>query len=154
MAANKPKRWNIEAAFRDAVVLAWHDLVQLDKAHAIYVKYICEPEKPIQRVRVWGEKEGGYEDLICDCWTRASTGHPGGTKFESGWGSSILAQALDFIVEHQNLFTGPTDPGPHRLVRVEEPDDEDRVKALEWFKSVESLEIEQLAKAAEGKPGK
>jgi hypothetical protein len=68
------------------------------------------------------------------------------------WGSAILAQSLDFILDHQQLFRCPSDLGPERLVRVDEPSAEDCRKALEWFKSIESIEIEQLTSKIEGRP--
>lgn len=148
MATSEPKRVGIDAAFRYAVIVAWNDLMKPGQANAIHVKYPCEEGKPVSRVFVWTEKPGGYEDLICEGWAQATSEHPAGTCFEPGHGSVALAQALDFILGNQQGFEHRCEFGTDGLVQVYAPSGDERKEALDWFRTIQGVEFEELRKAS------
>ena len=85
----------IDRAFQYAVTLAWEDLMTPIEPRAIRVEYLWEPGSPLDHLSVWSVRAGGYQDLVCDCWTWASLAHPDGARFGNRHSSDKLAATLD-----------------------------------------------------------
>ncbi len=121
----------LDKAFEFAVVLAWRDLLKVVAPASVRVEYCHEPKSSLDHVTLWADKGKGYCDRVCDYWTWASEAHPNGMHFWRGHDSERLARSLDFIMKHQDHFTGP---GAARdgLVLVYPPGDAERAEAAGW----------------------
>ena len=131
----------LDKAFQYAVTLAWEDLMTPIEPRAIRVEYLCEPGSALDHLSVWSVRAGGYQDLVCDCWTRASLAHPSGACFGNRYYSDKLAQTLDFVMKNQGQFTRPADAGRRGLVLIYPPDGDDRIEAATWMKGDQALGI-------------
>jgi hypothetical protein len=151
--ANDSSRLELDKAFRYAVTLAWKDFMKPIEPRSIRVEYECDPGTPLDHLSVWSARGGGYRDLVCDFWTSASLAHPTGARFEGGYNSDVLAQALLFVMRHQGQFTRPADAGIHGLVLIHRPDADDRREAASWMESVHPLEIEATSEGANERAG-
>lgn len=136
------KHSELDNAFRYAVTLAWEDLMAPIEPRAIRVEYLCEPGSPLDHLSVWSVRAGGYQDLVCDCWTWASLAHPNGARFGNRHSSDQLAATLDFIMKNQAQFTRPADAGRHGLILIYPPDADDRTEAVTWMKRAQPLGFE------------
>ena len=129
----------LDKAIRYAVTLAWEDLMKPAEPRSVRLEYLCEPGTALDHVSVWSVRAGGYQDLVCDCWTWASTAHPSGASFGDRHYSGKLAQTLDFVLKHQGHFTRPADAGRHGLVQIYPPDANDRAEAASWWGEVRMM---------------
>ena len=134
---------DLDKAFRFVVTLVWDDLVRVASPQSVRVEYMGGPEASLDHVSIWSARAGGYQDLICDYWTWASSAHPCGIRFENQHHSEKLAQALDFIMKNQDRFTRPRDACCHGLVLVYPPDADDRREATTWMKAILGPESER-----------
>src|SRR5688572_16047104 len=101
----KPRTIRIEPnrAFHYAVILAWEELTKTTEPGSLRVEYLCEPGTALDHLSVWAVRTGGYQDLVCNCWTRASSAHPSGVHFGNKYKSEKLAETLDFVLKNQGL---------------------------------------------------
>jgi hypothetical protein len=141
-------RLELDNAFHYAVTLAWDDLKKPIEPRSIRVEYLSEPGTALDRVSVWSVRVGGYQDLVCDYWTRISSAHPTSMCFENGYYSDRLARTFDFIMNNQGQFTRPADAGRHGSVQIHPPDADDRREAATWLKAVRAPEGEWDAQEA------
>lgn len=133
-------RLGLDNAFRYAVTLAWQDFMKPTEPRSIRVEYLCEPGTALDHLSVWSVRAGGYQDLVCDCWTWASLAHPTGACFGNRYYSDVLAQTLLFVMKNQGQFTRPADAGRHGLVLIYPPDADDRREAATWLKAAQALQ--------------
>jgi hypothetical protein len=140
------KTWSLQLeldkALKYAVILAWEDLMKPTDPRSVQVEYLFEPGTALDHLSVWSVGAGGYQDLVCDCWTWASLAHPSGARFGSSHYSDKLAQTLAFVMKHQGQFTHPADAGRDGLVQIHPPDAEDRTEAATWMRVAQALENE------------
>lgn len=137
-------RIGIDKAFHYAVTLAWEDLEKPIEPRLVRVEYLFEAGAALDHLSVWSVRAGGYQDLVCDCWTTASPAHPTGMRFENGYCSDQLALTVVFIMNNQDQFTRPADAGRHGSVQIHPPEADDRREASTWMKEVQ---------APQGEPG-
>jgi hypothetical protein len=142
----------LDKALQYAVTLAWEDLMQPIEPRLVRVEYLCEPGTALDHLSVWSVRAGGYQDLVCDCWTWASVAHPRGAAFGNRHYSDKLAQTLDFVMKNQGQFTRSADAGQHGLVLIYTPDADDRREAANWMKGVQALGIEASLERARERP--
>src|SRR5256885_4998768 len=90
----------LDKALQYAVTLAWEDLMKPAEPRLVRVEYLCEPGTALDHLSVWSVRAGGYQDLVCDCWTWASVAHPRGAAFGNRHYSDKLAQTLDFVMKN------------------------------------------------------
>jgi hypothetical protein len=131
-------RLELDKAFRYAVTLAWQDLMKPIEPRSIRVEYLWEPGTALDHLSVWSMRAGGYQDLVCDCWTWSSLTHPSGARFGDRYSSDVLAQALLFVMRNQGQFTRPADAGSHGLVLIYPPDADACIEAVAWMKGVQA----------------
>lgn len=141
-------RLDLDKAFHYAVTLAWEDLKKSVEPLSLRVEYLCEPETVLDHISVWSARARGYQDLVCDYWTRVSLAHPISMHFENGYSSDQLALTFEFIMKNQGQFTRPADAGRHGLVQIHTPDADDRTEAATWMKAVRAAECEWGAREA------
>ncbi len=132
----------LDSALQCAVTLAWEDLTKLTEPRSMRVEYLCEPGAALDHLGVWSVRASGYQDLVCDYWTRVSSAHPTSMRFENGYYSDQLALTVEFIMNNQGQFTRPADAGRHGLVRIHPPDADDRREAFAWMRAVQAPESE------------
>jgi hypothetical protein len=142
----------IDQAFHYAVTFAWEEF-QAIRPRSIRVEYVCEPGAPLNHLSVWSARAGGYQDLVFDYRTWTSSAQPSGARVAKGHPEG-LAQTLDFIMQHQNQFTRPSDAGRHGLVLVYPPEGADRIEAATWIRGIETPENETSGEQAPKRPPK
>ena len=145
-------RFELDKAFRYAVTLAWQDFMEPTEPRSIRVEYLCEPGTALDHLSVWSVRAGGYQDLVCDCWTSASLAHPSGACFGNRYDSNVLARALLFVMNNQGQFARPADAGRHGLVLIYPPDGDDHMEAATWMKGVQALGIGANPEEAHARP--
>jgi hypothetical protein len=137
---------DLDKAFRQAVTLAWEDLMTPTEPRSVRVEYLCDPGQPLDNLSVWSVRAGGYQDLVCDYWTRTSANHPSGATFGDRHRSDKLGQALDFVMKNQGQFTRPPDACRNGLVQVYPPSGDERAEAATWING-------ERAKQSDGNTG-
>jgi hypothetical protein len=142
----------LDRAFQFAVILAWEDLLKVATPRSARVEYLCEPGTSLDYLSVWSDRAGGYQDLVCDYWTWASSAHPGGVRFRNGHCSDKLAQTLDFIMKNQGQFTRRGDACGHGLVLICPPDADERTEAATWMRGVHGTATDSGHAADESVP--
>ena len=138
----------LDTAFQRAVILAWEDLMKASQPCSARVEYQGEPGTPLDYLSVWSVGARGYQDLVCDYWTWASTAHPRGVRFRNGHSSDQLAETLDFILQNQDQFTRRADACRDGLVLIYPPAGEERTEAATWMREVQGATT-NLAGAAD-----
>jgi len=150
------KTWSLQLeldkALGYAVILAWEDLMKPTEPRSVRVEYLFEPGTALDHLSVWSVGAGGYQDLVCDCWTWASVTHPIGTRFGSTHYSDKLSQTLVFVMKHQGQFKHPADASRDGLVQIHPPGADDRSEAAIWWRVAQALENEEGVGEAHGAP--
>jgi len=122
----------LDKALEYAVILAWEDLMKDAKPCSTRVEYQGAPGAPLDYLRIWSDRGGGYQRLVCDYWTWTSPAHPCGVRFTNGYHSDGLGQTLDFIMKNQDGFTRRTDACRDGLVLIYPPTGDQRAEAATW----------------------
>ena len=122
----------LDKAFELAVIFARDDWMKVTQPCSARVEYQREPETSLDYLSVWLVRAGGYQDLVCDYWTRSSSAHPTGVGFRNRHHSDRLAQTLDFVMKNQDQFSPclPSWPGSDR------PPEDERAEAATWMRQV------------------
>lgn len=128
-----------DKALHFAVVLAWEDLKKVTPPYLVRTEYQCEPGSSLDNLSVWLARSRGYEDLVCDYWTWASTDHPAGTRFRNGHSSEQLAETLEFLMMHQDRFTRPPDACRNGMVLTYPPTEEEFRAATIWRRGLGTI---------------
>ena len=126
----------LDKSFQFAVILAWEELTKTNVPSLIRVEYKCEPGSFLDYASVWLVREGGYQNLICDYWTSASSAHPSGVRFRDRYYSEQLTEALGFIMKNQDRFTRSTDACRDGLILIYPPTEKERSEAATWMGTV------------------
>jgi hypothetical protein len=142
-------RMELDKAFQYAVTLAWEDFTKPVEPLSMRVEYLCAPGSSLDHLSIWSVRAGGYQDLICDYWMSTSSAHSSGAGFGSRPSSDKFAQALDFIMKNQGLFTRTADAGSHGLVLIYPPDADDRTEATARMRAVHA-DAEERTRARHG----
>jgi hypothetical protein len=138
----------LDTAFQCAVILAWEDVMKASQPCSVRVEYQGEPGTRLDYLSLWSVRARGYQDLVCDYWTWASSAHLRGVRFSSGHSSNQLAETLDFIMKNQDQFTRPVDACRDGLVLIYPPTGEERTEAATWLREVQGTTT-NLAGAAD-----
>ncbi len=112
-----------------AVVLSWNDLMPEPSSGLIHIEYHVESLGPVEFLKVWESTIRGEWSLICDYWMRAGGSHESALRFVSAYKSTGLEQALQSILQHQEMFLLGAAPGEDRMIQVFPPTDPERVAA-------------------------
>ena len=142
----------LDTAFQRAVILAWEDLMKASQPCSAQVEYQGEPGTPLDYLSVWSVGARGYQDLVCDYWTWASTAHPRGVRFRNGHSSEQLAETLDFILQNQDQFTRRADACRDGLVLIYPPAGEEGTDAAAWMRGVQGATTNLAGAADERAP--
>ena len=127
-----------DKALELAVILVWEDLMEATNPCSVRVEYQCEPGASLDYLRIWSDRGGGYQHLVCDYWTWTSPAHPSGVRFTNGYHSDGLGQTLDFIMKNQDQFTRCADACRDGLVLIYPPNESERTEAGTWMRGVQS----------------
>jgi hypothetical protein len=122
----------IDKALKFAVVQSWNDLTRGTEPCSIRVEYQSEPGASLDYLRIWSDRGGGYQRLVCDYRTRTSPAHSSGVRFTDAYHSDALGKTLDFIMKNQDQFTRPSDACHDGLVLVYPPTVDERASAATW----------------------
>jgi len=123
----------LDKAFQFAVIDAWEDLRRVTEPCSIRVEYQGEPGTSLDYLRIWSDRGGGYQHLVCDYWTWTTPAHPSGVRFTNGYHSDGLGQTLEFIMKNQDQFTRRADPCRDGLVLIYPPTGDQRAEAATWM---------------------
>src|SRR4051794_24392272 len=126
----------LDKALQCAVILAWEELMKATQSCSARVEYQDQPGTPLDYLGVWSVGARGYQDLVCDYWTWASSAHPNGVSFRNGHSSEQLTETLDFIMKNQDQFTRRADACRHGLVLVYPPAGEEREEAATCMRGI------------------
>ena len=122
----------LDKALQFAVVQSWEDLTRGSEPCSIRVECQGEPGTSLDYLRIWSDRGGGYQRLVCDYWTWTSPAHPSGVHFTNGYRSDGLGQSLDFTMKNQDQFTRPSDACRDGLVVIHPPTGDERAEAATW----------------------
>jgi hypothetical protein len=128
----------LDKALEFAVISAWEDLMKSAPPCSVRVKYRCEPGTSLDCLKIWSDRGGGYQHLVCDYWTWTSPAHPSGVRFTNGYHSDGLGQALDFIMKNQDQFTRRGDARRDGLILIDPPTGDERTEAGTWMSGLHS----------------
>ena len=123
----------LDMAFQFAVMQAWEDLAKVTEPSSIRVEYQSEPGTSLDYLRIWSDRGGGYQHLVCDYSTWTSPAHPSGVRFTNGYPSEDLGQNLDFIMKNQDQFTRLPDACHDGLALIYPPTEDERIEASSWM---------------------
>jgi hypothetical protein len=122
----------LDKALQFAVVKSWENLTRGSESRSIRVEYQGEPGTALDHLRLWSDRGGGYQHLVCEYWISASPSHASGVHFTNGYHSEELGQALDFIMKNQNQFARPSDACRDGLALIYPPTGDQRAEAATW----------------------
>jgi hypothetical protein len=125
----------LDKAFKFAVISAWEDLMKVTQPCSARVEYQRKPGTSLDYLSVWSVR-AGYQDLVCDYWTRTSSAHSRGVRFRNEHWSDKLAQTLDFVMKNQDQFTHRADACRHSLVLIDPPTGDESAEAATWMREV------------------
>ena len=121
-----------DTAFKFAVLQGWEDLRKVAEPCLIRVEYQGEPGTSMDYLRIWSDRGGGYQNLVCDYCTGSSPAHPSGVRFTNGYQSEGLGQTLDFIMKNQGQFTRRADACRDGLILIYPPTGDQSAEAAAW----------------------
>lgn len=126
MATTQPEEASkipIDRVLESAVLLSWRDLVQTSPQDLIHVEYGAAPECSLQHLKIWRLAGRGEWNLICEYWMcLGSTPTPkAGLTFSNDYHSAVLAEMLEFIMQHQNSFLATFGTSSVGLLQVRTP---------------------------------
>jgi len=142
----------LDKALQFAVVQSWEDLTKGTEPCSIRVEYQGEPGTPLDYLRIWSDRSGGYQRLVCDYWTWTSPAHPSGVHFTNGYLSDGFGQTLDFIMKNQDQFARPSDACRDGLVLIHPPSGDQRAEAATWRAESHGIATRFGSAADEGAP--
>ena len=86
--------------------------------------------------------------MACEYWTSANTIHGTGVRFENGYQSEGLAHILEYVMQHQNSFVLPPNPGRQVLLQISTPTLEESAAAAALITEVFERLTSTFAKPA------
>jgi hypothetical protein len=126
----------LERALESAVILGWEDLSKVATPSLVRVEYEFE-SRQLEHLSVWLIKPRGYQDLVYEHWAKPAWDFPAGSRFANGHRSQPLADALTFVLHHQDQFQHAADRAKHRLL-VYPPSEAEHREAARWLRGLSS----------------
>ena len=114
----------------------WADLLPGVGTGSVHVEYAFSTSGELNHLEVWSSKVRGYWLKACTYSMPPAPGDDAGTHFENGIQSKRLAHTLDVMMQRQQAFVLPPNLGPHGLIQVEMPTEEQRATAVVAVSSV------------------
>ena len=111
---------SLERILESAVVVSWGDLMR-GRSGLIHIEYGFAANATLDYLKVWSSIKRGYWLLACTYWMSASQSHDAGVHFDNGYKSEDLAHILEVVMQHQNLFSLPQNPGRGGLLQIGTP---------------------------------
>ncbi len=127
----------LDKALGLAVILAWDDLKKVSDPCSARVEYSTAVGTAVDYLSIWSVNVEGKQKKVCDYWTRTSSAHPSGIRFNDKFQSPQLGLALDFILMNQDQFTRPTDACPEGLALIYPPTEDERTEAITWMGGIQ-----------------
>jgi len=121
---------NLEEMLEAVVVVSWDDIVPTGKIATVHVQYRFAGDHSLANLQIWVSEIRGHWLLVCEY-----SGVPSARKeihlaFSSTYRSDLLAQLLEFVVEHQSAFARSPELNRDSLVQVQMPTDDEKARAL------------------------
>ena len=127
---------SLDRTLECAIVVSWPDLTRGAQTGLIHVEYGFAPTGTLDYLKVWSSIARGHWLLACDYWTSATTFHGTGVRFDNGYESEGLAHILEFVMQHQNSFVLPPNPGRQVLLQISTPTVEESAAAAALINAV------------------
>lgn len=124
---------HFEQILEAAIVVNWADLMRGDKSGLVHMEYGLATEAKLDYLQVWSSIRRGYWLLACTYWMSASESHGTGVYFDNGYESESLAQILEVLMQHQNLFGLPQNRGRHGMLQIVKPTENESKAAAGWI---------------------
>ena len=112
---------NLEQILESAIVASWEGLTHGAQLGLIHIEYNFAARGTLDDLRIWSSLSRGYWLLVCEYWMSASKTHSRGAHFDNGYHSEGLAQALEFVMQHQNALALPPNLGRPGLLQIPHP---------------------------------
>jgi hypothetical protein len=122
---------SLDQILESAIVVSWADLMHDAQAGLIHVEYGFAPTGTLDYLKVWLSITRGHWLLACEYWMSPSAFHGTGVRFDNGYESEGLAHILEFVMQHQNEFTLPTNLDRQGLLQISTPTQEETTAAGE-----------------------
>ena len=145
---NRDANQSLDRVLECAIVVSWPDLAHGAQTDLIHIEYAFAPTDTVDYLKVWSSIARGHWLLACECWTSANTIHGTGVRFENGYESEGLAHILEFVMQHQNSFVLPPNPGRQVLLQISTPTGEESAAAAALISEVFERLTSTFAKPA------
>jgi hypothetical protein len=129
------KNETLEHILKSAVVVSWADLMR-GRSGLIHIEYAFAPSGALDYVKVLSSVKRGYWLLACTYWMSPSQFHDTGVHFDNRYESKGLANILDVVMQHQNLFDPPQNFGGQGMLLIEAPTEKESKAAGDSIKAV------------------
>ncbi len=133
---NRDANQSLDRVLECAIVVSWPDLAHGAHTDLIHIEYVFAPTGTLDYMKVWSSIARGHWLLACEYWTSANTIHGTGVRFENGYESEGLAHILEFVMQHQNSFVLPPNPGRQVLLQISTPTVEESAAAAALISEV------------------
>jgi hypothetical protein len=116
----------MDRILESAVVLSWKDLLHPSQKGLIQIEYASATR--LQYLKIWQLTGKGQWSLVCEYWMpHGPTGSPaGGMTFSNDYHSAGLAEMLEVIMEHQDIFAPSLNPAAG-LIQVTLPTEQENL---------------------------
>ena len=111
----------LEQILEYAIVASWKDLTHGVQPGLIHIEYDLAAGGTLDDLRIWSSITRGHWLLVCEYWMSPSNSHRSGVRFENGYHSEGLAHTLEFVMQHQKMFTLRTNLGRPGLLQIPPP---------------------------------
>lgn len=108
-------------ALQSAVKMNGEDLLHGDTSGLFHIMYVASVTGALDYLEVWSSTLRGYWDLTCRYWMSAVGVHAAGVRFEPGFESEGLARNIEFVMQHQEVFSPMPTLLPVGLLQVQLP---------------------------------
>jgi hypothetical protein len=120
------KRLELDRVLEAAVILSWPDLMPNSESGLVHVEYDLGTTGEIGFLQVWSSEVRGFWHLVC---TYSSSPQKNDIQFENGYSSKRLAEILNSVMSHQDIFQPPPDLGRQGLLQIAPPSEKERIAA-------------------------
>jgi hypothetical protein len=111
----------LEQILESAIVASWEDLTNGTEPVLIHLEYNLTAGGTVDDLRIWSSIARGHWLLVCEYSMCASNSHSSGVRFDNGYHSVGLADTLELVMQHQNLFPLPPNLGRPGLLQIPRP---------------------------------
>jgi hypothetical protein len=132
---------NLEEMLQAAVVVSWDDIVPTEKIATVHVQYRFAADHSLANLQIWVSEIRGHWLLVCEY-----SGVPSARKqihlaFSNTYRSDLLAQLLQFVVEHQSAFARAPELNRDSLVQVQSPSEDEKARALKLVNEAQASNV-------------